>query len=265
MKFIKQVLIERAPKGLFVFLVNTNNKLKKRPGTVGVYDKDIFVIDDGSKKVYSPRRTRVSRYFFGVDKQCNSLAADYLIDRVEVSTGDVVIDCGANNGEIGIWAKNHGMNYYAFEPEMLESRCCDLNNFDGEEKTVRKGLWYENTTIHWHSKPETADSSIIEIDDTDEVTSIDTVTLDHFVEENKLDKIRIFKLEAEGAEPEVLAGAMKSLSKIDYIAVDCGYERGLQKTHTFMEIYKVLTDNDFHIEAAEFKRVVFLFKRKGAK
>ncbi len=264
MRYIRESITKHASDDVLIKLMSMNNKLKGRPSTVRVHEENIYIVDDGSKVVYTPRRSRLGRYFFGVDKQCQLLSEDYLLQNISFNEGDVVVDCGANNGEIGIWAHNNNLKYYAFEPEPLESRCCDLNNYGGEEKTIRKGLWFEKTTIHWHSKPESADSSIIEIPDTEDVTSIDTTTLSDFAKEEGVDRIRLFKLEAEGAEPEVLQGALDILDKIDYIAVDCGYERGKEKTHTFMEIYKTLSEHDFEIVAAEFKRVVFLFKRKDA-
>ena len=265
MNCLREFITDHAPDPVFINLVNINNKLKKRPGKLSQYNKDIYIVTDGKKNAYSPRRSRLGRYYFGIDKQCESLAKDYLLDNITFKKGDVVIDCGANNGEIGIWANHKGLTYFAFEPEPLESQCCDLNNFDGQKKTIRKGLWFENTTIHWHSKPETADSSIIEMPETEDVQSIQTTTLSDFVNEEKIDNIRLFKLEAEGAEPEVLQGALPVLDKIDYMAVDCGYERGMDKKHTFMEIYNTLTDHNFEIVAAEFWRVVFLFKRRGVK
>ncbi len=258
--FLRSFLIRHAPDNLFIFLVNMNNKFKGRPGVLRRYDSHIYTVDDGVRAVYTPRRSRLGRYFFGIGKQCSSLSQDYLLDNIEFREGDVVVDCGANNGEIGMWARSKGMDYFAFEPEPLEARCCDLNNYEGEEKTIRKGLWYEKTTLHWHSKPESADSSIIETPDAEEVVSIDTTTLNDFLNEEGIEHVRLLKLEAEGAEPEVLQGALKVLDKIDYIAVDCGYERGLEKKHTFMEVYDTLSAHNFKIVGAKFRRVVFLFK-----
>ena len=41
-------------------------------------------------------------------------------------------------------------------------------------------------------------------------------------------KIKLLKVEAEGAEPEVLLGTAKILKRIEFISVDCGPERGLE-------------------------------------
>ncbi len=263
-KFLRDFITLYAPDGVFILSINLNNTLKKRQAVVRLHEKNIYSVHDGNDVIYTCRRSRLGRYFFGIKNQCAALSRDYLLHNIAFKEGDVLVDCGANNGEIGVWAKQKNLNYYAFEPEPLEARCCDLNNYAGEKKAIRKGLWFEKTKIHWHSKPESADSSIIEIQDTDNVVSIETTTLADFVHENTIDRIRLFKLEAEGAEPEVLQGALSVLDRIDYIAVDCGYERGVEKKHTFMEVYTILKDHQFEIAAAEFKRVVFLFKRRDA-
>lgn len=262
-KFLREFVTLYAPDNAFIAIVNLNNRLKKRKATVSQYEKNVYAIRDDRTVVYTSRRSRFGRYFFGILNQCTALSRQYLLHNIDFHAGDIVVDCGANNGEIGIWAQSKNLKYYAFEPEPLESRCCDLNNFKGEKKTFRKGLWFEKTTLHWYSKPESADSSLIEISETDSVTSIETTTLADFVAENNIERIRLFKLEAEGAEPEVLQGALSVLDRIDYIAVDCGYERGIEKKHTFMEVYTTLRDHQFDIVAAEFKRVVVLFKRQG--
>lgn len=259
-KHIQNFIIAYAPDCIFIPLMNLNNTIKSRKAVVTRPEDKIYAVHDGTDTIHTGRRVRLGRYFFGIQAQCTKLAKEYLMNDIPCQSGDVVIDCGANNGEIGIWARHKDLVYYAFEPEALEARCCDLNNYDGKEQTNRKGLWHEPTILHWYSKPDTADSSLIKIDGTDHVHSIETTTLDDFLTSHGIERVKLLKLEAEGAEPEVLRGALHVLHRIEYIAVDCGYERGIEKNHTFMEIYDTLKNHNFEIVAAEFKRVVFLFR-----
>lgn len=261
---LKKYLTLHAPDAIFLPLINISNKLQNRRAIVKHFENHIYTVNDGQDTVYTCRRSRIRRYFFGIAAQCEALAHEYLFQNVPLKEGDVIVDCGANNGEIGIWAQKKKLNYYAFEPEPLEARCCDLNNYNGDKKTFRLGLWHEQTTLSWYSEPEDADSSLIQQESGKKSVSIKTTTLNDFARSNNIERIRLFKLEAEGAEPEVLQGALTMVDKIDYISVDCGYERGIAKNHTFMEVYNILKDHDFEIIAAEFKRVIFLFKRKGA-
>jgi FkbM family methyltransferase len=261
MSAFKDFISLRAPDWLFIPLINLNNLFKRRGVRVFLVDKNIYRLQDKDTVIYTCRRSRLRRYFFGIQEQCNLLSRIYLLEHVFLNNDDILIDCGANNGEIGIWAKQHQLKYYAFEPEPLESRCCDLNNYNGKAKTIRKGLWSSKTTRRWYSNPESADSSLIKTSNPVFVNEIKTTTLDDFLQKNNIDRVRILKLEAEGAEPEVLMGALKVLHKIDYITVDCGYERGVERKHTFIEVCSILKSYNFDIVAAEFRRVVFLFKR----
>jgi hypothetical protein len=85
------------------------------------------------------------------------------------------------------------------------------------------------------------------------------VTLQDIWEDNSLDRVRLLKLEAEGAEPEILAGGKKILQLIDYIAVDCGFERGLKQESTLREVLNILYGNSFRLIDFNYKRMSFLF------
>jgi FkbM family methyltransferase len=208
------------------------------------------------------RQGRYNRYKRGIKRGIDALASDYHLDTLEGLHGGTFVDCGANVGELGMWAKLQNMNYIAFEPEHLEADCCDQNNFGGKALTIRKALWKENAKLQFFHKASTADSSTIEIENYDSKTVISAVKLDDAIAVSKFPRPILLKLEAEGAEPEVLEGAQNSLKLIDYIAVDCGYERGKNQDHTFLEVNKILTSSGFTIARAKFKsRVTILFER----
>jgi hypothetical protein len=85
------------------------------------------------------------------------------------------------------------------------------------------------------------------------------IRLDNF----KFKKIKLFKVEAEGAEPEVLLGATKILKKIKFISVDCGPERGLKLEKTDKAVIKFLKSQKFNLIRRSKMRDVFLFKNSN--
>ena len=188
------------------------------------------------------------------------LAGQYLLDQIDVVQGGVFIDCGANIGELGLWARARGLAYIPFEPEILEARCCDLNNFDGRAETRRKVLWKETTMLTLCSMPESADSSIFEVDGHSARIEVPAVTLDDSVDLSGFPGMVVFKIEAEGAEPEVLEGSARALPLMDWVAIDCGYERGKEKAHTFVETNVFLHDHGFRLHGMHPKRVVALYR-----
>lgn len=246
---------------LYCRFINTKNWLRRRKHRIYVSaETDIYLVTDGVEALYICRRIRHSRSKRGVIAGVENLAKQYNLDQISTAPGDILLDCGANIGELGVWARTHKLRYIAFEPEDLEARCVDLNAFGGENKTARLALWSEEAVLNFFSKPTTADSSVIEMDGFDNVRRVQAKRLDAIVTDLPQSAKIILKIEAEGAEPEVLAGAQNLLAQVDYVAIDCGFERGKEKAHTFVETNTLLVDNGFRVEKVNFKRMTMLYK-----
>jgi len=209
------------------------------------------------------RRNRYKLYDKGIMKRVTDLANAYMLGSINLREGDCFIDCGANIGELGIWASQNGVKYHAFEPEEKEAFCCDMNNFNGKTKTNRKALWHEETDLKFYSKPDSADSSAIEIQKYLDVKSITATTLVRYMSDMGIENVRLLKVEAEGAEPEVLMGAESVLSKVDFISVDCGKERGIEQLPTFKESNEIILRNNFELVSKNIERHCYLYRRKN--
>lgn len=224
-------------------------------------EPEIFLAKNGEEQIYFCRRERHNRYKRGVLTRVDSLAQEYGLDLLKDERNGIFIDCGANVGELGFWAQQRGFRYIAFEPEELEARCIDLNHFDGLATCIRKALWKETATLRFFLKPESADSSAIQFDENAPSIEIEAVDLDSAVDISNAGGPVILKLEAEGAEPEVLEGARETLKKVDYVAVDCGSERGMDNQHTIVETNTFLTQNGFKLIKFQLGRVTALYER----
>ncbi len=201
----------------------------------------------------------------GVRHRIDALAASYMLDIIPTVAGGTLIDCGANIGELGLWAATKGMSYIPFEPEALEAACCDLNNFSGATGTRRHPLWKQDETLRFFNRPRDADGSVLENGDDSQFVEVQARRLDSVLKAAELKHPVVFKVEAEGAEPEVLMGAMALLGVMDFVSVDCGYERGNRNDpqHTFVETNRLLTDAGFEVIASSLRRGTFLFRRKN--
>ena len=263
---IETALAQRISIDRYCRLVNLRNALrhkKHRIAPVVTEDPAIHIASSGAETIHICRRGRHNRYKSGVMAGVDRLARDYSLDRIADLRGGVFIDCGANVGELGFWARSRGFRYIPFEPEPLEARCVDLNHFDGAPGCIRKALWNQETVLKFYTRPDSADSSVLVSADAEASVSIAATTLDAAVDLAAVTGPVIFKLEAEGAEPEVLQGAAKSLARIDWVAVDCGFERGPERAHTFVETNTCLQDHHFRLVAARFTRVTALYQRVG--
>lgn len=262
-------LLDTLPIGLYTRLANVFARLGHKPYRVEPFGEgDILVTTDHDRhdprRIHICRRIRHRRYKKGVLAGVDGLARTYHLHKLPVVPNGVFIDCGANVGELGIWAREQGLAYEAFEPEPLEARCCDLNNFDGAARTHRVALWSEATTLTFHSKPDTADSSVFEIDGAAGSREVQAIRLDSAIDPSTFGPgTRIFKLEGEGAEPEILQGAEGLLPHLDYIAADCGYERGRAAQHTFIEVNDFLLARGYRLIEAGFTRVTAVYRNEA--
>lgn len=246
-----------------VAIANLLYRLRGRPCRVRLSDEPgLFEArDTGTGAViHFCRRVRHRRYKRGIDAAVSGLARQYLLDRLGVEPGGTFVDCGANVGELGLWARGRGLSYVAVEPEPLEARCCDLNNFGGAPATHRAALWHEAGTLTFYSKPDTADGSAFEVPGASARVEVAAVRLDSLLAGVALGSgTRILKLEAEGAEPEVLEGGGAALRRFDYVVADCGYERGPSAQNTFVPVHDRLLAQGFELRHAEFGRVVAVY------
>lgn len=252
---------DRIPPASWCRMVNALNSIRGKKHRISpVEGERILLARDGAAWIHFCRRRRGGRYRHGIAQRVNRLAGDYLLDSIHVAPGGLFIDCGANIGELGFWARAKGLGYIAFEPEALEARCCDLNNFDGRPETRRVALWKDARTLDFYSKPDSADSSIFDPGSHFVRTEVPATTLDGAVAPSEVTGTVILKVEAEGAEPEILEGATDLLPRVHWAAVDCGHERGIARAHTFVETNVLLQDAGFVLHRVQFDRIVGLYR-----
>ena len=196
--------------------------------------------------------------------RAKQLAEKYSLDTVDISDGDTVIDVGANIGEIGLYFTlvrgMHKVRYYALEPMEKEMRACQLNNPNG--MVFQQALWEEDGEFTFYQETRGRnDSSFIEPVRYDATKKMRAMTLKSFVNQQKLEKIKVLKVEAEGGEPEVIRGCVGVLDRIAYIAADLGPERGPNMAHTLPEVANFLHMHGFEMAGMNKKTATnYLFR-----
>jgi FkbM family methyltransferase len=259
-KLVRRITKQLSPTA-YCRYVNFILALKGRKIRLHPMEAGHYKVTDPRGHLAICRRERHVRSKNGIDHGIAALAAVYHLDKIGLSVGDLLIDCGANIGELGVWAKGRGASYIAFEPETLEADCCDQNAFGGDARTNRMALWHEEGELTFYSKPESADSSVFEIKKYNTTKTVPARRLDAVVDDLDSYGTIVLKVEAEGAEPEVLEGATGILAQIHYVTVDCGYERGVQQSHTFIEVNATLTRLGFRPKLANFQdRTTILYE-----
>ena len=140
------------------------------------------------------------------------------------------------------------MNYYGFEPSRL-----DYNNLIKNEIANINTYEYDisisnlNGISKFYIDSDDANSSLIEINSYSNIIETVTETLDSFSDRKSFSKVKLLKLDAEGAEPEVIEGAKKMLQITQYVAFDGGPERGIDNLETWNQVNEILVKAGFKL------------------
>lgn len=215
-------------------------------------------------RIMIARPERIFRYRRGVAHRVAKLARKYFIDRVPLSAGDVVIDCGANVGEIGLFVRSQAdARVVAIEPSKLEADACDENLYSGKIETHRVALWDSAGELTFYDSNATGDSSLISpASPSISASTIPTRTLADLVASEGIGRIQILKIEGEGAEPEILAGSKDIISRVAHCTVDCGPERGPSQDHVIPQVCNFLFDAGFELRDVNLERHIFWFQNR---
>ncbi len=262
MKYLNRWRTTKNPY-LFSFLVNTRSKIRNSPIRVEFSNTGrVFKVEVGTETRFASVNSRVLSYLQGFESRASYIGTTYMLSSIPLKAGDLVVDCGANMGDLEYFLRwnTPGVQYLGYEPNPHDFMCL-LKNV-GPDKSRNIGLWNEIGSLPFYVNDEFASSSFIEPPEYTEIIDIPASTLsDQFPNE----AIRLLKLEAEGAEPEVLQGALPILKNIDYISADVGPERGVEEEETRDYVVDFLVSSGFElINESRGHRKIVLFKRIGA-
>lgn len=254
-------LFSLEPKYILRFFRISNIFLKWKIDVKGA-GAVIEITDVSGLKIFLARMERVPIYRNGIAIRIENLGRTYFLDKITFCDGDVVIDCGANVGEIGMFLQARAkVKLICFEPDVKEFCVLKMNLPKGA--CFNCGLWNTNTIKQFYMRNETADSSFF-VDAESQSSPVEVIRLDAGIDIiRSIEKIKLFKIDGEGAEPEILMGSVNTIKKVEYISVDLGPERHGSES-TLVEVFNFLTEHGFKLLAFDHKRVVALFQnRKG--
>ena len=226
--------------------------------------------DDYFDYFFSKREPMILNFNGNVARKERLIREWLLKDKLmkEIIDGDVILDIGSNIGEVSyILGENKNLHHYLIEPEVAELNCSkkNLENFNIKAKYLNHLLWKESTEVNFYPANETHDSSIFDDEDGKISRKVNAKKLDDLNEINLLKEIKLIKIEAEGAEPEVLEGSKNTLKKTRYVLIDVGPERGKNHEITLKDSFNLLIDNNFRLIDIGFPRINGLFKNKNFK
>lgn len=209
------------------------------------FDQQGFKILDLMQGGYSISSYRILR---GIAAHCSELGT--------------IIDVGANKGQFALASTKRfpHANVISFEPlpEQYEKYKKNL----GKLKRVKihnvalgseAGIidFYRNEHSHASSALPISDEQKKAIPETANTTKIQVKVnrLDEAISENEINGLTLLKLDVQGYERNVLEGATKLLSKIDYIVFEASFIPMYNGEPLFDEMHRFLKDIGFELIA----------------
>ena len=256
-KVTSLVINTNQPKVICRFL----NLFYKSTGKIK-YENSFFTKNYGdNKKIFYPnlRFLRVAR---GVEFQFSKILDDYCLNELDFSSESLVVDCGANVGELFLSLKNNKdveVNYFAYEPDE-RSYLSLKKNISNHSNIYKIALSDKSQERSLFLDTEGGDSSLENFGSSEKI-KVNSKRLDEYDYQD----IYLLKIDAEGHELEVLRGSEQLLNKIKFISVDYGLEKGLEKKSTITEVTNFLFENNFILHKANVVRNTGLFVNKDLK
>ena len=181
----------------------------------------------------------------------------------------IIFDVGAHFGEtIGVIKKNFDFKkIYSFEASPINFKILN-NNFPNElnsnieiynfalgeknsENFINQTIESSSSTINdlnLKSSYLSKKLKILNISDKNLFSKkipIKIITLDSFIDEKKIGKIDLLKIDTEGYELNILKGLIKNFSKIKLIYFEHHYDDMIIKNYNFSDINNLLTKYGF--------------------
>lgn len=222
-----------------------------------------FLVRDSSITRSASTKSRALMYIGGFNQRGQNLFKTYLLDRIEFREDALIVDCGANVGDfhLALWISlPYKFRYMGFEPSPHDFKSLKLNVVEDVNTQIFKlALWNEDKELDFYLDVESASSSLIEPKRSTGITRVTSRRLDSLLKQD----VFLLKIEAEGAEPEVLAGTQNVLQRTHYVVVDVGPERGINEESTRDSVVKFLERNNFRIlhENRGHRKVVLFVNR----
>ena len=246
-----------------------NQLFRKYPITTSaetVIDQlELLRVTDQKSHLYICHPQRLRLYRNGITSRLDHLLAQYQLAEIDFAVDDLIVDCGANIGELTRGLQDrHNVSAICIEPDDREAAALQLNTDEDKTNNYQTLLWNKTESVPFYQANVTGDSSIFDGTKDAKMSQRPATTLDELLSKDILyqakGRIKLLKLEAEGAEPEILEGADKILPTVEYITADCGPERGPAHENTVIAVWNQLEMHGFTPIIFDHTRTVIVFK-----
>jgi FkbM family methyltransferase len=263
LKLIAIKLSGSLPDRIYFDLYKRYNLIKKIDLAYSCENGFVWVESKKDNLVWCTNRSRANYYNSGLLERGRSIGKSYLLDYIDFNSEDLIVDCGANMGDLQLYfhQKDMKIRYLGIEPNPADFKCLERNLLDGA-KALNIGLWNSESIMDFYVDKFSSSSSLIEPPKYSKIISVITKRLDQL---QLGSNIKLLKVEGEGAEPEIIEGCANSLANVEYVTIDVGPERGVEQSPTRNSVirlmkkynYSIVKENPWHRKTILFRNKLF--------
>lgn len=172
----------------------------------------------------------------------------------DIREGDVVIDIGAHIGLFSLFAASRGARVLAFEPfpenYALLAENVAANGMEDRISAFNLAVWESREVIKLHRSHGGTGSHSAFGSSTDAIP-VKCTTLAAIFEQHHIERCRVLKIDAEGAEYPILYTAPASiLSRIEMISLEWHETAdGEHPSYEHLQLREFLEERGFHVES----------------
>jgi len=135
-------------------------------------------------------------YRNGILKRAEFIFSSYCLSKIVFSKNDVVLDCGANYGDMYLKLSNliNPINYIGIEPSPSAFKALKIN-VATESKLINKALGNINGNLSFFLSEDEGDSSLIEPKKFSQIITVPVIRLEELIKKLNIDKIKLLKIE----------------------------------------------------------------------
>jgi FkbM family methyltransferase len=235
-------------KNAYVLFMNT---FAKKGVKFGYKNGEHYVTERGIIRYFIKSRGQL--YANGLKERTLDLIESYNINKIEFHEGDLIVDVGANVGDLIHYFPNQ--RYIGFEPSPEEFKALEKNKNSNCE-VFNLCIAEEEKQITFYISSAGADSSIYLPLKLERIIEVQSRRLDELIDE----PIKLLKIDAEGAEVEVIKGCKRLMGITQFIAIDLGFEKSVKQESTAPPVFEILYSHNFKLIAIA-KNERFLFQK----
>ena len=170
-----------------------------------------------------------------IQNQINEIFSDKDYELAKRKKDMVVLDVGANVGMFSLFIKDWARKIYAVEPSRRIFACLKENTKDWDNIEIfNVGFFNRRGRQPLYGDGEQTPQTMMKLGNKQEL--VNTITIEEFMNENKIDHIDVMKIDTEGAEYVILAdNSFRNIAnRINFIIGETHYLEDMIPEHALL-------------------------------